>query len=91
MPGESSGTRNMVRLLCFGASGSVLVIRKTYWQLCAPVVNILEPLITQLVTVAHRTGLAGGDVGAALGFGVAQAQPDVPAEDPRQHLVASFG
>ena len=37
----------MVRLLCFGAAGSVLVIRKTYWQLCAPVVNILEPLMTQ--------------------------------------------
>ncbi|CNI08606.1 Uncharacterised protein [Mycobacterium tuberculosis] len=36
----------MVRLLCFGASGSVLVMRKTYWQLCAPVVNILEPLMT---------------------------------------------
>ena len=47
MPGESSGTRNIVRLLCFGASGSVLVIRKTYWQLCAPVVNILEPLMIQ--------------------------------------------
>ena len=28
------------------ASGSVLVIRKTYWQLCAPVVNIFEPLMT---------------------------------------------
>src|SRR5215208_5644037 len=46
MPGESRGTRDMVRLLCCGASGSVLVIRKTYWQLCAPVVNIFEPLIT---------------------------------------------
>ena len=38
----------MVRLLCFGASGSVLVIRKTYWQLCAPVVNIFDPLMIQL-------------------------------------------
>ncbi len=47
MPGESSGTRNMVRLLCFGASGSVLVMRNTYWQLCAPVVNIFDPLMTQ--------------------------------------------
>ena len=87
MPGRSSGTRNMVRLLCFGASGSVLVIRKTYWQLCAPVVNIFEPLITQPVAVAHRTGLAGRDVGAALGFGVAEAQPDVPAEDAGNHLL----
>ena len=47
-PGESSGTRNMVRFLCFGASGSVLVSRKTYLALCALDVNILEPLMIQL-------------------------------------------
>lgn len=45
MPVESSGTRNIVRLWCLGAAGSVLVMRKTYWQLCAPVVNIFEPLM----------------------------------------------
>ena len=55
MPGESSGTRNIVRLLRFGASGSVLVIRKTYWLLCAPVVNIFEPLTTQLDPSDSRT------------------------------------
>ena len=47
MPGLSSGTRNMVRFLCLGASGSVLVIRKTYWALWAFEVNILAPLIIQ--------------------------------------------
>lgn len=55
MPGEFSGTRNIVRLLCLAASGSVLVMRKTYWQLCAPVVNILEPLMIQLDPSACRT------------------------------------
>src|ERR1700751_4332699 len=47
-PGVSSGTRNMVRFLCFGALGSVLVSRNTYLALWALEVNILEPLITQL-------------------------------------------
>ena len=46
-PGESSGTRNMVRFRCLRPSGSVLVSRKQYWALCAFEVNILEPLIIQ--------------------------------------------
>ncbi len=55
MPGVSSGTRNIEMLLCLGASGSVLVIRKTYWQLCAPVVNILAPLMIQPDPPSSRT------------------------------------
>src|ERR1700761_1659088 len=46
MPGADSGTRNMVRPLCLGRSGSVRVIRKTYWHCWAPVVQILGPLMT---------------------------------------------
>src|SRR6516165_6234290 len=45
MPGESSGTRNMVRFLCLGPCGSVLVSRKTYLAFCAFEVNIFEPLM----------------------------------------------
>ena len=37
----------MVKLWCLGAAGSVFVIRKTYWALCALEVNILEPLMIQ--------------------------------------------
>ena len=36
----------MVRPLCLGSAGSVLVIRKTYWLLWAPVVKIFCPLMT---------------------------------------------
>ena len=42
------------------------------------------------VPVAHRARLAGGDIGTAFGFGVAQAQPDVSAENLRQHLIPHF-
>ena len=42
------------------------------------------------VTVAHRAGLAGRDIGAAFGFGVAEAQPDMAAENSRYHLVLQF-
>jgi hypothetical protein len=47
MPGVSSGTRNIVRPLCFAAAGSVRVSRKTYCAMCAPLVNIFCPSIRQ--------------------------------------------
>ena len=43
------------------------------------------------VTVAHRAGLAGRDVGTALGFGEPQAQSVVPGQRLGQHLVAQLG
>ena len=42
------------------------------------------------VTVTHRAGLTGRDVGAALGFGESQAQSVVPGQRLGQHLVAQF-
>ena len=51
----------------------------------------LRPVDHPLVAVADRAGLAGRDVRAAFGFGVAQAHPDVAAEEPRHHLLAELG
>ena len=76
----------------YDPSGSELVSRKTYLALCAFEVNILEPLIIQLdpLAIAHRAGFAGGDVRAALGLGVAQAQPDLTGQHAGQHLAGQF-
>ncbi|CAB5037783.1 unannotated protein [freshwater metagenome] len=38
----------MVIPLCFGASGSVRVIKKVYVEMWAPVVHILEPLMAHI-------------------------------------------
>src|SRR5207302_8586705 len=43
------------------------------------------------VAVAHRAGLAGGDVRPTLGLGVAKAQPDVPAAHARPALGLQAG
>ena len=43
------------------------------------------------VAVADRTGLTGRDVGAAFGLGIAQAQPEMPRQRARQHLLLQFG
>ena len=45
-PRLASGTRNIVSPRCLGSSRSVRVMRKVYWQFCAPVVKIFDPLIT---------------------------------------------
>ena len=41
------------------------------------------------VAIAHRAGLAGRDVRAALGFGVAKAEPHMPAENTAASLPPS--
>jgi len=53
----------------------VLVIKNTYWHLCAPVVNIFDPLMIQLSPSRTARVLQVRDVRATFRFGVAQTQP----------------
>ena len=66
-----------MRLLCFGAVGVGVGDQEDVLAVVRVGGEHLGAVDDPAVTVAHRAGLAGGDVGAALGFGVAQAQPEL--------------
>ncbi len=75
----------MVRFLCFGRLRIGVGEQKDVLGVLGVRGEHLGAVDDPRVSVTRRAGLAGGDVGAALGFGVAQAQPDLAGEHSRQH------
>src|SRR6476646_3498979 len=93
-PGLSSGTRNMVRLWCLGASGSVFVTRKTYCALWAFEVNILEPLMIQTPfpepsRTARVLHVATSD--PPSGSVYPRQSRNLPGQRARKHLIPELG
>ena len=82
-PGESLGTRNMVRPLCLGTSGLVRARTKTCEQTWAVLVNIFCPLITHSSPSLTARVLARADVRARVRLGVAEGDQDRASEGGR--------
>ena len=72
----------------FDASGSVRTASHTYSLMCARLVHIFWPLMTQLVAVGHRGGLQRREVGAGARLGVADRDAQIAREDLRHDLAA---